>query len=310
MNKLVTIGIPAFNRPLGLRHTLESICGQTYINTEIFVSDNCSTNTDVEQVAREFCAKDSRVKYFRQPENLGPYGNFAFLVHEASGEFFMIASDDDGWDPDYVEKLVALLDANIEAVMSVSEVFFRKGNSIKDFNSEEKLDDQFDNYIQSESEGRILSYLQNSWDGEGHFIYGVIRTKYAKNAFREVLSYYNHPIATDWQIIFFLICCGPAVVSRDTKKYYYFGDTISANFNFNFIGIINRYMAYKKTVFLSNNISKKAKHEVYKIISKQMFSKLLRQCRETIAVNGVAAMKFFRIHKFYQTLKARLLMAK
>ena len=306
MNKLVTIGILAFNRPHGLRNTLESICGQSYLNTEILISDNFSTNTEVEQVAREFCSKDSRVKYFRQSENLGPYGNCSFLAHISSGEFFMIASDDDAWDLDYVEKLAKILDENPEAVMSVSDVFYRKGKTVKDFNFQEKMEDKFDQYAQMGTENRVLQHLRSNWDLEGHFIYGIIRSGYAKRAFHEVLKYYSHPIATDLQIVFFLACCGPAVVSRETRKYYYVGETISANFNFNFFEIIRRYSAYRKTVANSKKISGKVKYKAYAIISKRCVSALFQRARESIATQCVNIMKLFRIHGFYRNLKSRM----
>ncbi len=309
MKKLVTIGILAFNRPHGLRNTLESICRQSYLNTEILISDNCSTNTEVEKVAREFCSIDTRVKYFRQSENLGPYGNCSFLANISSGEFFMIASDDDGWDLDYVEKLAESLDENPEAVMSVSDVFYRKGNSVKDFNFQEKMEDKFDQYTQMESENRVLRHLRSNWDLEGHFIYGIIRSRYAKRAFHEVLKYYNHPIATDLQIVFFLVCCGPAVVSRETRKYYYVGDTISAKFNFNFFEIIRKYKAYQKTIANSKNISSKIKYEAYIIISKRCVSALFQRARGIIATKCVNIMKLLHIHDFYRNLKSRIFSA-
>ena len=71
MEPLVSVGIPTYNRPEGLRRTLECITGQTYRNLEIIVSDNCSPDPEVERVVRSFMAHDARIQYFRQPENKG-----------------------------------------------------------------------------------------------------------------------------------------------------------------------------------------------------------------------------------------------
>ena len=68
-NPLVSVGIPTFNRPDGLRRTLECITNQTYKNLEIIVSDNCSPGPETEAVVREFMAKDRRIQYYRQENN-------------------------------------------------------------------------------------------------------------------------------------------------------------------------------------------------------------------------------------------------
>jgi glycosyltransferase involved in cell wall biosynthesis len=99
---LVSVGIPCFNRPKGLRHTLEQITQQTYQNLEIIVSDNCSEDEGVEAVGREFAGKDTRVVYRRQARNEGPNFNFAYVLGEASGEYFVWASDDDEHEPDFI----------------------------------------------------------------------------------------------------------------------------------------------------------------------------------------------------------------
>jgi len=37
---LVTVGVPTYNRPKGLKRALNSLVNQTYQNLEIIVSDN------------------------------------------------------------------------------------------------------------------------------------------------------------------------------------------------------------------------------------------------------------------------------
>src|SRR6185437_16169208 len=81
---LVSVGIPTFNRPTGLNRTLQLICGQTYPNLEILVSDNASPGSETERVVREFSEIDARVKYFRQPSNVGPTENFRFVLAKTS----------------------------------------------------------------------------------------------------------------------------------------------------------------------------------------------------------------------------------
>jgi len=105
---LVSVGIPTYNRPEGLRRTLECITRQTYKNLEIIISDNCSPGPETEVVAREFMVKDSRIQYFRQEKNMGGAFNLKFVLKKATGEYFMWAADDDYFDTyELVSKLVS-----------------------------------------------------------------------------------------------------------------------------------------------------------------------------------------------------------
>jgi len=104
---LVSVGIPTFNRPDGLRRTLQLICSQTYKNLEILVSDNASPGPETGELVRQFAAADRRIAYFRQSSNIGPIGNFRFVLSKASGDYFMWAADDDEWDARFIETCLA-----------------------------------------------------------------------------------------------------------------------------------------------------------------------------------------------------------
>lgn len=100
MSKLVTIGIPTYNRANDfLCQALESAMVQTYKNIEIIVSDNCS-NDDTEQVVKQF--KDPRIQYIRHSENIGGNANFNFCLAQAKGDYFLLLHDDDLIDDDFV----------------------------------------------------------------------------------------------------------------------------------------------------------------------------------------------------------------
>jgi glycosyltransferase involved in cell wall biosynthesis len=106
MSPLVSVGIPAFNRPEGLAATLANIRSQTYDDLEIIISDNASPDPRVAEIARAAAASDSRVSYFRQPFNRGPKPNFEAVLIKSSGVFFMWAADDDAWSGEFIERCV------------------------------------------------------------------------------------------------------------------------------------------------------------------------------------------------------------
>ena len=73
---IVTIGIPTYNRAGSfLEQVILSAVNQTYKNIEILVSDNCSTD-HTEALLKRF--SDPRIRYVKQPQNIGANNNFNF----------------------------------------------------------------------------------------------------------------------------------------------------------------------------------------------------------------------------------------
>lgn len=105
----VGIGVPTYNRPAGLRHTLACLSAQTYPNIDILVSDNASPDPTVAEVVAEMAARDPRIRYVRQATPLGATGNFRFLLDACRDDYFMWAADDDEWAPGFVEACMSAL---------------------------------------------------------------------------------------------------------------------------------------------------------------------------------------------------------
>jgi glycosyltransferase involved in cell wall biosynthesis len=124
---LVSVGIPTYNRPEGIRRTLKLICGQTYQNIEIIVSDNASPDPRTKLIVDEFALKDQRIQYFRQASNIGAGENFRFVLAKAAGDYFMWAADDDEWDPTFIEACVSEINPTC-SVMTQFSTKFRKKN--------------------------------------------------------------------------------------------------------------------------------------------------------------------------------------
>ena len=94
---LVSVGVPTYNRPENLLRCLEAIESQSYANLEIIVSDNCSPDDKVDTIIKNFMSTDSRIKHFRQSQNIGAARNFKFVFEQACGDYFLWAADDDQW---------------------------------------------------------------------------------------------------------------------------------------------------------------------------------------------------------------------
>ena len=112
---LVSIGLPVFNGGPYLAQALDSLLAQTYPHTEIFISDNCSTDEN-EAIARRYCAEFPRVRYSRNVSNIGAALNWQHVLKLARGEFFMWAAHDDLWEPTFIAEIMEGLLSDSEYV--------------------------------------------------------------------------------------------------------------------------------------------------------------------------------------------------
>lgn len=115
MNPTVSIGMPVFNDAAFIPAALNSLLNQSFADFELIISDDGSTDGS-EAICRGYAARDSRVRYIRQPVNLGISRNMMFLLEQARGEYFMWAGDDDLYDPRFIASLLDALRSSEDAI--------------------------------------------------------------------------------------------------------------------------------------------------------------------------------------------------
>jgi len=124
---LVSIGVPVFNGGADIEAALQSVLAQSYTNIEVVISDNASTD-DTCEVCERIRALDSRIRYVRQPVNLGPSANFKAVLDLARGDYFMWLGHDDWLSERYLEKCVETLDESPDVSLTCGEtVYFQDG---------------------------------------------------------------------------------------------------------------------------------------------------------------------------------------
>jgi glycosyltransferase involved in cell wall biosynthesis len=116
----VSIGLPVYNGERYLREALDSILSQTFRDFELIVSDNASTDR-TEDICREYAARDPRIRYHRNHENLGGSANFIRVFELARAPYFRWACYDDLLEPDSVAACVEVLDADPDVVLALTE---------------------------------------------------------------------------------------------------------------------------------------------------------------------------------------------
>ena len=117
----VSIGMPVYNGQHLIRDAIDSILAQTYQEFELIISDNASDD-GTGAICEEYAARDERIRYVRQPRNLGASANFNKTFELASGTYFKWAAHDDTLEPTYLEQCVAMLEQHPEAVLCHSLV--------------------------------------------------------------------------------------------------------------------------------------------------------------------------------------------
>ncbi len=111
---LVGLALPVYNGERYVAEALESVLGQTLGDFELVISDNASTDGTAE-ICERYCDQDPRVRYVRQPRNVGAALNFNSAFHATRGRYFKWAACDDVLEPTYLERCVAALEAHPEA---------------------------------------------------------------------------------------------------------------------------------------------------------------------------------------------------
>ncbi len=110
----ISIGIPAYNSATTISASIESLLGQTFGDFELIVSDNASTDS-TRAVVERLAQQDRRIRYVRQPENIGANRNYSYVAQVARGEYFKWASSSDLCAPDFLEKCLKSLEQNADA---------------------------------------------------------------------------------------------------------------------------------------------------------------------------------------------------
>jgi len=113
----LSIGLPVYNGEDFLAESLDSLLGQTYEDFELIISDNASTDGTAD-ICRGYAKQDSRIRYVRQPHNLGCAPNHNVLVQYARGDLFKWVSHDDLYGRELIERAIEALDEYPQVVLA------------------------------------------------------------------------------------------------------------------------------------------------------------------------------------------------
>jgi len=132
--------MPAYNSEAWLEQSVRSILEQSFEDLELIISDNASED-GTEQLCRKLAAQDPRIRYLKQPRNIGVANNYNAVLLEASGVYFKWASSNDLCDPGLIAQCVTVLDADPNCVLCHSRTRLILGESgrMEDYQEDSNL---------------------------------------------------------------------------------------------------------------------------------------------------------------------------
>jgi glycosyltransferase involved in cell wall biosynthesis len=107
--------MPVYNGANYVAEAIESVLNQTFEDFELVISDNASTD-ETGEICLSYAAKDPRIRYLRNRENLGGGPNFTRVFQLSRGEFFKITNHDDMCHPRFLELCIGVLDREPDIV--------------------------------------------------------------------------------------------------------------------------------------------------------------------------------------------------
>ncbi len=139
---LVSVLIPAYNRPHYLELAVQSVLKQTYKNIEIVICDD-STNDEVQTMIKPYVQKYPQIRYYKNEKNL--YAENPHKCFDLSrGEYINFLFDDDLFHETKIEKMMAyfLQNENITLVTSYRQLIDFEGKYLDPIDATKRLFDR------------------------------------------------------------------------------------------------------------------------------------------------------------------------
>lgn len=108
---LVSVIMPAYNSAKTIAASIDSILAQTYLNWELIVVDDCSSDETV-KAAKAYTKEDKRIKVMSMPVNGGVAKARNRAIQEANGRFIAFLDSDDLWLPEKLSHQIWFLMEN------------------------------------------------------------------------------------------------------------------------------------------------------------------------------------------------------
>ena len=130
-------------------------------NIEFVVIDNCSKD-NTEALVRLLIAKDDRIKYYKNPSNLGYNRNLFRGFLEAKADWLCILPDDDSVEHGFLSELIEKIDENNDCSIILTAQKYGKDSFQKLINKTTKFEKGNEAFKMAfKGSGTVLGYTFN-----------------------------------------------------------------------------------------------------------------------------------------------------
>jgi glycosyltransferase involved in cell wall biosynthesis len=166
---LLSVGLPVYNGLPYLEQSIDSLRRQDLEDLEIIVCDNASTDGTADLV-RDLAVADPRIRYVRNPENIGASNNYNKAFGLARGRYFRWTASDDFVTSGALSRCVAVLETDPRFILAFPETRLvdASGATLRPY-------DDGDGWS-APTPARRFEYSLTQW-GYCNVVYGVVRSE-------------------------------------------------------------------------------------------------------------------------------------
>lgn len=149
MEKLVSVIIPTYARPVNLRRAIDSVLNQHYKNIEVIVVDDngegSAEQRNTENILKDYITSN-RILYIIHPKNMNGAAARNTGLRHSHGEYIAFLDDDDAYYPDFVSESVKVLET---VPQEIGATYCNSDWILKDGSRQFKINNQSGNIISS-----------------------------------------------------------------------------------------------------------------------------------------------------------------
>lgn len=276
LKPLVSVIVPIYNTQEFLSRCLESILNQIYVNMEIILVNDGSTDGSL-AVCEGYAIKDDRIRIISQ-SNQGALAARREGVRLCRGEFVMFVDSDDWIEPELLEAMVRAMNESDCSLVCTNVYVDMKGGTFENRNAIPS------GIYETEKIAKDLFYYKDT-DEYGILPYNVAKL-YPRDILREAINNVSADIrhSEDKAVLFSLVFRNIRVCFTDDIYYHYCirdGSTCQSENN-DYLVEMTAFYKYAKRIF--------DRHEEREHLLRQLGKYLLQETHHAINTKlGLAA---------------------
>ncbi len=111
---LVSVILATYNGSRFLSEAIESVLSQEYLNLELIIIDDTSTDDKVSPIIEKFKKQDIRVHFYRNERNMERSWSKNFWVEKSKWDYVAFIDDDDIWEKGKLSEQISIIQENTD----------------------------------------------------------------------------------------------------------------------------------------------------------------------------------------------------